>query len=201
MGCLVPLAYLIGAALAGELGADPAAAVSHVTGIWALNLLFGTLLVTPLRKATGWCWLVRLRRTVALFCFFYAGLHLLSYLAFDQSFDGAGILKDLTTRPFIAVGFCSFVLMIPLAATSTDRMAQRLGGRHWRHLHRLVYVVAAASVFHYLWLVKRDITVPAGYALVLCLLLYARMMPGARSRSAPWGKGDTAATVRGKRVS
>lgn len=191
--CLIPFLRLTVAGFAGGLGADPVEALTRSTGTWTLNFLFITLAVTPLRRLTGWCWLVRLRRTVALFAFFYACLHFGTYLVFDQFFDGQAILKDVVKRPYIAAGFFAFVLFVPLAATSTDRMMRRLGGRRWRNLHRLVFPIALAGVFHYLWLVKRDITGPAWYAGLLCLLLFARVV--GRKRAA--GEAKTGAASGG----
>lgn len=180
--CLIPLARLVILGFIGELGADPVETMTRSTGVWTLNFLFLTLLVTPLRKLTGWQWLARLRRTVALYCFFYACLHFGTYLVFDQFFDWPGIVSDIGKRPYIAAGFFAFLLLVPLAITSTDGMIRRLGGRRWQRLHRVVYVIAIAGVFHYLWLVKRDITGPAWYIVVLCLLLCARMVRGRGSR-------------------
>jgi sulfoxide reductase heme-binding subunit YedZ len=182
--CLIPLVRLTAAGFSGGLGADPIETITRSTGIWTLNFLFITLAVTPLRKLTGWQWLARLRRTVALYSFFYACLHFAAYLVFDQFFDWPGIAKDIAKRPFIMAGFLSFVLLIPLAVTSTDGMIHRLGGRRWQRLHRLIYLIAIVGVFHYLWLVKRDITAPACYIIILCLLLCARMMVRGKSRRA-----------------
>jgi sulfoxide reductase heme-binding subunit YedZ len=183
--CLVPLARLMVLGFSGGLGADPVEAVTRSTGTWTLNFLFLTLAVTPLRKLTGWQWLARLRRTVALYSFFYACLHFATYLVFDQFFDWPGILKDVAKRPYIAAGFFAFVLFVPLAVTSTDGMMRRLGGRRWQQLHRLVYLIAIAGVFHYLWLVKRDISAPAWYIIILCVLLCARMTVGRKVRPGP----------------
>lgn len=180
--CLIPLARLIALGLTGGLGADPAEAATRSTGTWTLNFLLLTLAVTPLRKLTGWQWLGRLRRIVALYSFFYACLHLGTYLVFDQFFDWPGIVKDVGKRPYIAAGFFAFLLLVPLAVTSTDAMIRRLGGHRWQQLHRLVYLIAIAGVFHYLWLVKRDITGPAWYIVTLCLLLCARMMVSRKAR-------------------
>jgi len=172
--CLLPFARLLADGLGGRLGPDPVADITRTTGIWALRLLLAMLAVTPAKQLTGWHWLARLRRTVALSAFFYACLHLSSYLLFEQFFDWPEIAKDVGKRPHIAAGFASFALMLPLAATSTDAMMKRLGGRNWRRLHRLSYPIAAAAVLHYFWLVKRDTTLPALYALALAALLYAR---------------------------
>lgn len=176
LACLAPLARLAAETYTGDLGADPVETITRSTGIWTLNLIFATLAITPARKLTGWQWLARFRRMLALFAFFYACLHFMAYLIFDQFFDWAGIALDIGKRPFITVGFICFALLIPLAATSTDSMMRRLGGRRWLRLHRLAYLIAAAAVFHYLWLVKRDIGAPAAYAVILCLLLCARIV-------------------------
>lgn len=185
--CLIPLARLAVLGFTGGLGADPVETLTRSTGDWTLNFLLLTLAVTPLRKLTGWQWLARLRRIVALYSFFYACLHFGTYLVFDQFFDWPGMVLDIGKRPYIAAGFFAFVLLVPLAVTSTDGMIRRLGGRRWQRLHRLVYLIAIAGVFHYLWLVKRDITGPAWYILALCLLLCARMMKsrGARPKFPP----------------
>ncbi|BBL74506.1 sulfite oxidase heme-binding subunit YedZ [Methylomagnum ishizawai] len=176
LACSIPALRLTVGALTGGLGADPVAAITATTGLWTLNLLFATLAITPLRRLTGWHGLGRPRRMLGLFAFFYACLHGAAYLVFEQFFDWAGMLADIGKRPFIAAGCLGFALMVPLAATSTDGMMRRLGGRPWRRLHRLAYLCALAAVLHYLWLVKRDITVPGLYALVLCGLLAARMV-------------------------
>ncbi len=191
LACLIPLARLAVA----DLGADPVDTLTRSTGRWALNFLFISLAITPLRKFTGWLWLVRLRRTVALYSFFYACLHLGVYVVFDQFFDWAAIVRDIAKRPYITAGFFSFVLLVPLAITSTNGMIRRLGGRRWQHLHRLVYLIAISGVFHYLWLVKRDITGPAWYALILCGLLSARMLTRPRVRTGALDKGSMSSTI------
>lgn len=176
VACLVPFLRLAAGGFGDGLGANPVETLTRSTGIWALNFLFITLAVTPCRQLTGCCWLVRFRRMLALYSFFYACLHFGTYLVFEQFFDCGAIVEDIGKRPYIAAGFLAFALLIPLAATSTDRMMRRLGGRRWRSLHRLVFPIAMVAVFHYLWLVKRDLTGPAWYALLLCLLLLARAM-------------------------
>lgn len=176
LACLIPLLRLIVAGLNHELGADPVDTLTRSTGTWTLNFLFFTIAVTPLRKLTGWHWLTRLRRMVALYAFFYACLHFATYLVFDQYFDWPGIAKDIAKRPYITAGFFAFVLLIPLALTSTNGMMKLLGGRRWQMLHRLTYPIVIAGVLHYLWLVKRDITYPGIYIIVLCVLLCARLL-------------------------
>lgn len=175
LACLLPLLWLIAAGLRDALGANPIEYITRATGDWTLRMLMITLAVTPLRQLTGWHWLVRLRRTLGLYAFFYACLHLTTYVWLDQFFDIGGIVKDIVKRPFITVGFGAFVLLLPLAATSTNGMIRRLGGRLWQRLHRLVYAIGTLGVVHYWWLVKKDITEPVIYALVLAFLLGARV--------------------------
>lgn len=179
--CLLPLARLAVLAVSDGLGANPIEFVTHSTGTWTLVFLMVTLSVTPLRGLTGRSDLLRFRRMLGLFAFFYACLHFMTYIWWDQFFDWGAILKDVAKRPFITIGFAAFVGLIPLAATSNKRMMRRLG-RRWQQLHRLVYFIAAAGVIHYWWLVKRDITQPAIYALVLSLLLGYRVVVWWRSR-------------------
>lgn len=172
---LAPAAGLAAGLFTGGLGANPVEAITHSTGEWALRFLLLTLAVTPLRRLTGYGSLVRLRRMLGLFAFFYAALHLSTYAALDQFFDAAAIVKDVVKRPYITAGFLAFVLMAPLAATSTAGMIRRLGGRRWQQLHRLVYPCAIAAVVHFLWLVKADLTEPLLYAGVLTALLGYRV--------------------------
>jgi len=186
--CLVPLAQLVYGAATGGLGANPIEAFTRGLGDWTLRFLLITLAMTPLRRLTGLIWLIRLRRMLGLYTFFYGLLHLLSYVWLDQFFDWAFILKDIVKRPFITVGFTCFVLMIPLAATSTNAMIKRLGGRRWRMLHRSVYVIGILAVLHYWWLVKQDITQPAIYAGVLALLLGSRIFWWAQERQRQAGE-------------
>ncbi|HEU0199490.1 MAG TPA: protein-methionine-sulfoxide reductase heme-binding subunit MsrQ, partial [Burkholderiaceae bacterium] len=159
---LLPLARLFYLGFTDGLSANPIEFVIRSLGTWALVLLIVTLSVTPLRQATGWAWLARLRRMLGLFTFFYALLHFSAYFWLDQSFDFAAIWKDIVKRPYITVGFLAFVLLIPLAVTSTNAMVKRLGGRNWQRLHRLVYVIAAAGALHYWWqkASKNDIAEP-----------------------------------------
>ncbi len=170
-----PFLTLLVGAVRGTLGADPVDVLTRDTGIWALNCLLLTLAMAPVRRFTGWSWPLRLRRMLGLYSFFYATLHLGTYLVFDQFFDGAEILKDVVKRPFITAGFLTYLMLAPLAITSTKAMMRRLGSR-WKQLHRLVYLAAMGGALHYLWLVKRDITEPGLYIIVLCALLSARMM-------------------------
>jgi len=172
--CLIPLAHLSWGFFNDGLGANPVEAITHGTGDWALRLLLVSLAVTPLRKLSGLNWLIRTRRMFGLYAFFYALLHFITYLWLDQFFDWSGIAKDILKRPFITAGFAAFVLLIPLAATSFNAAIRALGGPRWQALHRSVYAIAIAGVVHYWWLVKRDITQPLIYALILALLLGAR---------------------------
>lgn len=174
--CLYPLARLIVLGASGGLGANPIEFITRSTGRWTLSFLLITLAVTPLRRISGWQWLVRLRRMLGLYAFFYVALHFTTYLWLDQFFDLMAIAKDVLKRPFITVGFTCFVLLVPLAATSTNGMMKRLGGKRWQQLHRFVYLIAAGGVVHYWWLVKKDITLPLIYGGVLALLLGVRLV-------------------------
>ncbi len=171
---LGPCAYLAYGVVADTLGANPIDAVTDETGTWTLRFLVLTLLVTPLRRWTRWNALIRFRRMLGLFAFFYGTLHFLTYLVLDQFFAFDAIVADIVKRPFITVGFTAFVLMIPLAMTSTTGWIRRLGGRRWNLLHKLIYLSAMGGVVHYWWLVKSDISRPARYAVVVGILLAAR---------------------------
>lgn len=171
---LVPFAQLIYNALTDNLGANPIDAITRHTGSWALILLLVTLSVTPLRKIFSWNGLVKYRRMLGLFAFFYAALHFTTFLVLDHFFDFNAILKDIMKRPYVTAGFTGFVLMIPLVITSTAGMIRRLGKR-WQQLHRLIYITAAAGVIHFYWLVKADIRRPVQYGFVLILLLGYRV--------------------------
>ncbi|WP_019916399.1 sulfite oxidase heme-binding subunit YedZ [Methyloversatilis discipulorum] len=180
--CLLPLVLLVAGGLRDALGANPIEYITRATGDWTLRLLLLTLAVTPLRQLTGWHWLVRLRRTLGLYAFFYGCLHLTTYVWLDQFFDWPGIVADIVKRPFVTLGFAAFVLMLPLAITSTNGMIRRLGGRAWQRLHRAVYAVGVLGVAHYWWLVKKDLTEPITYALVLAALFALRLWHGHRMR-------------------
>lgn len=177
---LIPAARLLAGALLDSLGANPIEKITHSTGFWTLSFLMLTLAVTPLRRVSGWSWPMRLRRMLGLFAFFYASLHFLTYAVLDQFFDWDGILKDIAKRPYITLGFPAFLLLIPLAITSTDAMLRRLGGRNWKRLHRLVYITAIGGVVHYWWLVKKDLSTPIAFASALSLLLALRVIPWLR---------------------
>jgi methionine sulfoxide reductase heme-binding subunit len=172
--CLAPLGALGVRIAGGEVPPNPVETLTHFTGDWALRLLLVTLAVTPLRRLTGWGWLVRLRRMLGLFAFFYAALHLAVYLSLDQFFDWGAIAEDVLKRPYITLGFTAFLILVPLAVTSTRGWVRRLG-RRWQRLHRAVYAAAVLAVLHFLWLVKGDPTEPLIYALVLALLLAVRL--------------------------
>ena len=167
---LLPLVWLCWLAWQDQLGTNPVETLSHRTGDWSLRFLLLTLAVTPLRRLSGWNWLLKFRRMLGLFAFFYVCLHLGVYLIFDQFFDPSAILEDIAKRPYITVGFAGFLLLIPLAVTSTNGMIKRLG-RNWQRLHRLVYLIGMLGVVHYWWLVKADISEPLLYAGLLTMLL------------------------------
>lgn len=173
---LVPLLRLVVLGHADALGANPVEFVTRSTGTWTLVMLCITLSVTPLRRMLGWPWLLRLRRMFGLFAFFYAVLHFTTWLWLDQWFDLSSMVADIVERPFVTVGFTAFVLMLPLAATSTQAMMRRLGHR-WQELHRLVYAIAALGVLHFWWhkAGKNDLSEPTVYALVVAALLAFRV--------------------------
>jgi sulfoxide reductase heme-binding subunit YedZ len=202
---LGPVAWLVWAALTAHLSANPISDITNETGVWTLRFVCITLAITPLRKITGWNVLIRFRRMTGLFAFFYGTLHFLTYAILDRylgleivldriqgiqpgslfSFDVLQSLivsvgQDVMQRPFITVGFTAFVLMLPLAITSTAGWIRRLGGRRWNLVHRLIYVTGIAAVVHYWWLVKADVRRPQAYALVVGLLLAFRLYTRAR---------------------
>ena len=174
--CLTPLALLGLRGLNQKLGANPIEFITHATGDWTLRFLMIALTITPLRKLAGLPELIRFRRMLGLFAFFYGSLHLTTYLWLDKFFDWQEILKDVAKRRFITVGFLAFVLMLPLAATSTAASIRWLGGARWRRLHQLVYVSAVAGVVHYYWLVKSDVREPLLYAAIAGVLLVYRLV-------------------------
>lgn len=171
---LLPLAWMVWLGWQDQLGVNPVETLSHRTGDWSLRFLLLTLAVTPVRRLTGWNSLQKFRRMLGLFSFFYVCLHFGVYLVFDQFFDWRAIVEDIAKRPYITVGFTGWLLLIPLAVTSTNGMIKRLG-RNWRRLHRLIYLIGVLGVLHYLWLVKADITEPLIYAGVLAALLGYRL--------------------------
>ncbi|HEY3302518.1 MAG TPA: protein-methionine-sulfoxide reductase heme-binding subunit MsrQ [Candidatus Binatia bacterium] len=172
--CFIPLGLLGWDGYHGNLGANPIEVVTRSTGTWTLVFLLITLAITPLRKLTGWNELIKFRRMLGLCAFFYACLHFTTYAWLDQFFDVAAIVKDVAKQPFITVGFASFVLLIPLAVTSTGAMVRRLGKR-WQQLHRLIYLIAIGGVIHYGWLVKADDRLPLIYGAILAALLCYRL--------------------------
>jgi methionine sulfoxide reductase heme-binding subunit len=175
LAALVPLERLAWKAFHDALGANPVEVITHSTGDWTLILILTTLSITPLRKLTKQYWLIGVRRMIGLFAFFYACLHFTTYIWLDKFFDVHEMIKDVYKRPFITAGFTAFVLLIPLALTSTKGWIRRLG-KNWQRLHRLIYVTAIAGVVHYIWLVKADLRKPLQYAFVLGVLLLYRMV-------------------------
>lgn len=176
---LLPLAWLGLSALRGTLGANPIETLERTTGDWTLRLLLATLAVTPARRALGWSWLAPYRRTLGLAAFGYCTVHLLSYALVDLWGAWDTLLEDVLERPYVSAGFTGFLLLLPLAITSTRGWQRRLG-RSWVRLHRLVYVAGAAGCLHFLWLVKADLREPSVYAGILAALLVARLRPALR---------------------
>ena len=187
---LAPFTALVVAGFTDGLGANPVETITHTTGDWTLRLLLAALAITPLRHLTGWTWLTRMRRMVGLFAFFYLMLHFSTYAVLDASLDLAYVVEDVADRLYITAGFSAFVMLVPLAATSTNAMVRRLGPLRWRKLHRLVYAAGICGVLHYLWLVKADLREPLVYTGILAILLAARLpvfvkwMQARRSKSA-----------------
>ncbi len=179
-----PLAGLVFAALTDDLGANPIEKITHVTGEWALRFLVLCLTVTPLRRLTGWRMLTLERRTLGLFAFLYAALHLTTYVALDLGFDWANLGEDILERPYITVGFATFCVLLALASTSTRAAVRRLG-RRWKQLHRLVYLAAIGAVVHFLWLVKSDMREPLIYGAIVATLLSVRLWWALRARARP----------------
>jgi sulfoxide reductase heme-binding subunit YedZ len=196
---LVPFARLVLLGYQDALGANPIEFITRSTGFWTLTFLCLTLTVTPLRRLTGWPWLIRLRRMVGLFAFFYALLHFTTYVWFDQWFSLQDIVKDIGKRPFITVGFAAFLLLLPLAFTSTNRMMRRLG-RRWAQLHRLVYLIAGLGVVHFWWLKqgKNDLSEPWIFSLVVAALLLFRLV--ARLRRASGAGRPLQPALRGQQI-
>ena len=174
--CLLPALLVVTDALeiTGRLGANPVEEILDRFGNWSLRLIMVTLAVTPLRRLTGWNWLTRFRRMLGLFTFFYVLMHFLTWLVLDQGFLVSAILEDLVKRPFITIGFVALVFLTALAATSTNA-ARRYMGRRWQTLHNLTYVIGILGVWHYWWQVKKDITEPLIYAVILTVLRGARV--------------------------
>lgn len=172
---LLPMGLLVLRGVAGDLSANPIKDITEETGIWTLRFIVLTLTITPLRKISGWAPLVRFRRMIGLYAFFYGSLHFVTYIYLDQFFAFDEILRDVVKRPFITVGFAAFLMMIPLALTSPKIIAKWMGGKKWRLLHRLVYFTALGGVIHYLWLVKADKQRPLMYGGILVVLLGYRL--------------------------
>jgi len=173
--CLIPLGDLVWRILNNKLGANPVEFLQHATGDWTLRFLIFTLCITPFRKLFDLPDLIRFRRMLGLFAFFYVCLHFITYLGPDQQFNLAGMWKDVAKRPFITVGFTAFVLLIPLAITSTAGWIRRLGGKRWQMLHRSIYFAAVLGVIHYYWLVKSDVREPLFYGTLVAILLLWRL--------------------------
>jgi len=174
------MAWLLWDTFTGNLSANPIEDITHRTGLWGLTLLLVTLSVTPLVRITRWSQLIKLRRPLGLFAFFYLASHFAVYVGLDQLFSVGDIVEDVAKRPYVTVGFAGLMMLVPLAVTSTKKWVKRLGGKRWTKLHRLVYVAAACGVLHFLWLVKIDKRDPIIYAGVLVLLLVLRL--GGRRR-------------------
>jgi len=185
IACLLPLAHLVWDAVQGTLGTDPVAQLEHRSGDWALRLLLATLAITPLRRISGWHKAIRFRRMLGLFAFFYVSVHLTIYLAIDLGGFWSQLLGEIIKRPYITVGFAAWLLLIPLALTSTQAMMRRLG-RNWQRLHRLIYPIALLGVLHYFWLVKADHREPAVYLAIWVVLMMLRFpMKQMRARRQP----------------
>ena len=179
---LIPFVLLFWGAINDSLGTNPVEVMTHETGEWALRFILITLCITPLRKLTKQSWLIKLRRMLGLFTFFYAFLHFVTYIWLDQYFDWMEILIDIPKRPFITVGFAAFVLLIPLALTSTNKMMRRLK-KNWQRLHQLIYIIAMLGVLHFLWVVKADTFEPLVYAIILLGLFLFRAVEERRKQS------------------
>ena len=173
---LLPQAWLVWKALHNDLGANPVEFITHATGDWAMIFLLSSLAITPLRKLTKFSELIRFRRMLGLFAFFYASIHLLTFAGLDHHFNWAEVVPDVYKRPFVTAGFTAWLLMLPLALTSTTWSIRKLGGKNWQRLHWLVYFSAIAAVVHYWWLVKKDISGPLVYAVILGVLLGYRLV-------------------------
>lgn len=173
--CCLPIVWLAWQGYNHHLGANPIEAAIHETGLWALRFLLITLAATPMRRFLGWYWPTQLRRMLGLFAFFYACLHLTSYVYLDQYFAWTDILEDILMRPYIALGMSAWFLLLPLAVTSSNKMIKRLGGKHWSRLHKLVYVIATLGILHYALLIKAGWSLAAPYIVVFIILMVLRM--------------------------
>jgi methionine sulfoxide reductase heme-binding subunit len=182
--CLVPAFLLLARGLQGNLSANPIEFIEHDTGQWTLRFLLITLLITPLRKLLNQPVLARYRRMLGLYSFFYVCVHLFLYLLFDQMFDPAAIWADVLKRPYITVGTAGFLMLVPLAITSTAAMVRKMGFERWQLLHRLIYFATLAGVIHFWWLVKSDITEPRMYGIILAVLMLYRVWMWTRKSAA-----------------
>ena len=182
IGSLTPVAAILLRAVRGELGANPISLVLNQLGLMALVFLVAALVCTPLKTCFGWTWPLRVRRMLGLYAFLYALLHVSTYTGVDQFFDWQAIAADVTKRQFIFVGFAAFILLIPLAVTSTNGAVKRMGYVRWKQLHRLAYVVPLLGVIHFTWRVKKDVREPMVYAIILAALLLIRVVTYIRSR-------------------
>jgi methionine sulfoxide reductase heme-binding subunit len=183
--CLIPTGLLVWRAFAGHLGANPVEVIEHATGDWAIRFLLITLCVTPLRKIFNQPLLTRFRRMLGLFSFYYVVVHLMMYLTFDQMFDVRAIFADVAKRLYIMAGTAGFLMLLPLAITSTAAMVRRMGPKNWQRLHRLIYFATLAGVIHYYWLVKSDIREPVMYGAMLAILMGFRVWIWTRKKAAP----------------
>lgn len=191
--CLLPAGYLVWRGLSDDLGADPIREIQIETGLWALRFLAATLAVTPLRRLTGWNHIAKYRRTLGLFSFFYASVHLAWWVGVDWFFDFPAMWEEIVKHKYILVGMATFLLMVPLAVTSTKGWVRRLKGGRWSRLHRLVYVCAILGTVHYLWAVKKDTFFPLVYFALFAVLLGYRVYAwlAARRSTVPWAEPAT----------
>lgn len=185
INAVLPAALMIFDGIRGEIGVNPAEFVVRTTGVMTLVFMLVSLAVTPVRAIFGWNILIRFRRMLGLFAFYYAASHLVAYSVFDKSGDVGAIATDVGERPFIAVGFAAFVLLIPLAVTSTNGWVKRLGGKNWAKLHKLAYVIAALGVIHFWMIVKSDVIFPALFASLLIVLMLFRVFSSAPKAKVP----------------
>jgi sulfoxide reductase heme-binding subunit YedZ len=198
INALIPLAFLAFDSYRGALGANPIEFFLRTTGVLTLVFLFITLAISPLRKIFGWNSLIKLRRMLGLYAFFYGLVHLVTYSIFDKSLDLAAIVGDVWQRPFIAVGMLAFAMLVPLAVTSTNGMVKRLGGKNWSRLHKLSYVIAVLGVIHFWMIVKSDVFYPAMFGLVLAILLGYRLLTSKQLTARMGGKPQSGPQAEGK---
>lgn len=184
LAATLPAVWVAFALATGRVDGDEVKYIQHVTGTTVLVTLLLTLAITPLRRLTGWNELIRLRRLIGLTAFWYASLHFVSYVVFDQSLSLTDIAADIAKHPWVLVGFAGFLMLVPLAVTSTNGWVRRLGGKRWQRLHRLIYPAAVAGVLHYLWLVKKDVRPPLAFGAVLLVLFAARVWTARAARRA-----------------